>query len=124
MKKARYSGGDFHPVSAVVYGPNRTRLASGEQAQDHRADPIVVISSTRIRSPRALYTWEQEQFGRKQGASDLMIEVRNEGGGDQLTTEMWFVHLSIAYYIKGRRPTDWEKGVTPYQVTTTDDYRM
>lgn len=52
----------------------------------------------------------------------MVIEVRNEGGGDNLTADMWIVHRKVTYYIKGKLGQDWTGGTTNYQVSTTNDY--
>lgn len=116
MAKARPSGADLDPWSAKVYGPQQTLLASGESS----STPALILT-TRIKSPRGLFTWERENQGRAFSVSDMAIEIRNEGGGNQLNSTMWIVHRNITYWIKGVLRTDWRAGTTIYQVTTSND---
>lgn len=116
MTNGRSSGGDFDPVSALVFGPSRQQKASGESFASSTQ-----ILKTRIKSPRAMFTSERENQGHPQSTSDLIIEVRSEGGGDQLTADMWFVHRGFTYWIKGKLGKDWKLGTTCYQVTTQND---
>lgn len=124
MKPARPSGADIDPVSATVYGPNRVILASGEQNIDSTTPWIVINSGVPIKSPRGMFGWELEALGKAQSTSTMIIEVRIEGGGDQYTSDMVIVHMNIAYQIVGKRPTDWRRGLVPYQVMTTNDFNI
>lgn len=116
----RPSAGDFDPVEAIVLRPERDSLPSGEPM----ADRMVPFLETRIKSPRALYTSERENQGHPQSTSDLVIEVRNEGGGDDLTADMQISHRKRTYQIKGILRSDFRKGTTCYQVTQMNDFRI
>lgn len=106
-------------MTAQVFGPGRTNLDSGEAAT---GDLVLIMDGVSIRTPRGLYGWEIEALGKAQSISSLMIEVRSEGGCDRFTSDMVIVHNGITYQIVGRRPTDYRKGVCPYQVMATDDF--
>ncbi len=116
MNPERASGADFDPASAAVWGPGRGRLSSGEP----NTTPVVVLT-TRIKSPRAMYVSERENYGAPHSVNTMIIEVRNECGGDRLTSDMKIVHRDRTYQIAGKLPADWRKGVTPYQVVMTND---
>ncbi len=119
---SRLSGADFNPMTASVYGPNRITLESGEAGIDRAQPWILVMDGVSIRTPRGLFGWEVEALGKAQSVSSLMIEVLSDGGCDKFTAEMVIVHDGIAYQIIGRRPTDYRRGICPYQVMTTDDF--
>ncbi len=117
--RERSSGGEFDPVSAKVYRPSRQAEESGESTA--LAEPILHLT-TRIKSPRGLFTSERSNQAHAFSMSDMVIEVRNEGGGDNLTADMWIVHRKVTYYIKGVLRQDWTGGTTFYQVSTTNDF--
>lgn len=117
--RERSSGGEFDPWSAKVYKPGRQAEDSGEAAA--LATPVLVLT-TRIKSPRGLFTTERSNQAHSFSVSDLAIEVRNEGGGDNLTGDMWIVHRKVTYYIKGKLGQDWTGGTTIYQVSQTNDF--
>lgn len=119
MIYSRLSGADLDPVSAVVYGPSRDQSVGGEPIS---AEPVVIISSTRIKTPQGLFTAEQTNQGHANSRSDNWIDIRVEGGGDQLTADMWIMHRGNRYDIKGRLGIDWRKGFARYQVTVINDY--
>jgi hypothetical protein len=104
------------PVSAVVYKPNRVQLSSGETVT---GTPIVVLR-TRIKPPRGIYVRELENQGHADSYTDRLIAVRIEGGGDKLTSDMWFVHSGTRYDIKGQLGIDRGNGLVFYQVTVAN----
>lgn len=116
--KTRPSGGEFDPVSAVVYRSEATQLDSGEAAKAR----LVPFLTTRIKSPRGLFTQERSSQGHAQSVSDLAIEVRNEGGGDRLTAAMKIVHRGRSYEIRGTLRIDWHTGTTIYQCVEQNDF--
>lgn len=118
MTLTRSSGADFHPVSAVVYQPNRIQLESGEQTE---GEPTVVLQS-RIKTPRGMFTKEQTNQGHANSSTDNWIDIRIEGGGDLLTADMWILHQDIRYNIKGRLGVDYRLGICRYQVVMSNDY--
>lgn len=119
--KGRPSAVEFDPVAAQVWAPGRQAESSGEAAAD--AADMLVISSTRIKAPRQLFTGERENQGHAQSVSDLVIEIKNEGGGDLLTADMWITHRGITYNIKGRLGVpSWATGTTLYQVSMSNDF--
>lgn len=117
-RTSRSSGGEFDPCSAQVYGPTRASEPSGESAL---SAPTPVLLS-RIKSPRGLFTTERENQAHSMSVSDMVIEIRSEGGGDNLTADMWIVHRGITYWIKGKLGIDWRAGTTLYQVSTQNDF--
>lgn len=118
MRPRRPSGADFDPVEAVVWQPNVVRLDSGETKE---GTPSIFLR-TRIKTPRGLFTQEQENQGRGNSQTDSWIDVRLLGGGDKLTADMWIMHKSIRYDIKGRLGLDWRTDTVRYQVTMPNDY--
>ena len=119
MAKTRPSGGDFDPWSAQVWGPVISQMPSGEAT----STPGLLLT-TRIKSPRGLFTIERESQGKAFSESDMAIEVRSEGGGASLTANMWFIHRNISYWIKGVLRADYAKGTTIYQVSTSNDSQI
>lgn len=116
-RTSRSSGSEFDPWSAQVFGPTRIRTTANEAA---KSGPTLILT-TRIKSPRGLFTTERDNQSHSMSISDMVIEVRNEGGGDKLTADMWFVHRSRTYYIKGVLRIDWKAGTTLYQVSVRND---
>lgn len=116
-RTSRPSGGEFDPCSAQVYGPARKQMDSGESALDTDA----LILKSRIKSPRGLFTSERENQAHPQSVSDMVIEIRSEGGGDNLTADMWIVHRTRTYWIKGKLGQDYRTGTTLYQVSIQND---
>lgn len=114
----RPSGGDFDPMSAEVWQPNRIQASSGESVP---GEPTVFLR-TRIKSPRGLFTQEATNQGRSNSQTNNWIDVRLEGGGDKLTADMWIIHNSVRYDIKGSLGLDNQLGVARYQVVRNNDY--
>lgn len=117
---SRPSGADFDPVSATVYGPCRALTAGGEPIP---GKPVVILSGTRIKTPRGLFTAEQTNQGHANSRTDSWIDIRVEGGGDRLTADMWIIHREKRYDIKGPLGVDWRTGYARYQVTVINDYK-
>jgi hypothetical protein len=118
MSKLRANSGDFDPVSAYVYAPNRTQLGSGE----HKSGEPLLILVSRIKPLRPFFVREQMNQGHAMSTSDLRMEIRVEGGGDQLTSDMWVIHRDKRYNIKGFSGSDPQVGTAVYQVTRVNDY--
>lgn len=120
MTKQRSSGGDFDPVSATIWKPNRIQLDSGEHKVD-KANPILVLE-TRIKPFTQYFVREQQNQGHATSSSDLKMEIRSEGGAEQLTADMWVLHRGNRYDIKGFLGFNWEVGTALYQVSKVNDY--
>ena len=116
MANERPSGVDLDPVSAQVWGPKEIQLPSGEST----STPALLLT-TRIKSPRGLFVSEQTNLGHAYAVGDMAIAVRNEGGGTKLSSAMWIMHRGVRYEIKGVLRTDWQAGLTTYQVTASND---
>lgn len=118
MKPSRSGSGDWHPVSAYVYGPTRVQNAAGEL----NYTTSLILGPTRIKTPTPLFVQERDNQGHANSQIDLRLCIRNEGGGDKLTADQWVLHNGTRYDIKGKLLSDYRAGSTVYQVQQSNDY--
>lgn len=112
-KPTRPDAQDFHPMSAQIWGPTRTIRASGVPGQ---TTPTILFT-TRIKTPRGLYTSEKTNQQQNDSRSDVLIEVWNYGPGANLTADQWIQHNGIRYDILGKvdMQGDYRRLTTKYQ---------
>lgn len=115
--KQRQNAEEFDPMSADIYGPIRQVRSSGVPG----ASDYTKLFSTRIKTPRGLYTTELANQQHDDARFDTVIEVSNAGTsvvrGSALTTDMYILHRGRRYDIVGPCNTtaDWRKETTSYQ---------
>lgn len=115
--KQRQNSEEFDPVSADIYGPTRLVRPSGVPG----ASGYAKLLSTRIKTPRGLYTTEMSNQQHDDNRFDTIVEVYNGGNtvckGSALTTDMYIIHRGKRYDIVGPCNTtaDWRKETTGYQ---------
>ncbi|CAB4176542.1 hypothetical protein UFOVP991_37 [uncultured Caudovirales phage] len=115
--KQRQNAEEFDPWSADIYGPTRLSRPSGVPG----ASAYVRLFTTRIKTPRGLYTTEMVNQQHDDARFDTVIEVSNAGTdavrGSALTTDMYILHRDRRYDIVGPNNTtaDWRKETTSYQ---------
>ena len=117
MKTDRHTAADWDPVSAIVYGPQELKKPSGEAY----SGPPVQLFKTRVKS---IGLWAQTKTNQEhaQSQTSQYLDVRSEGLGDKLTSDMFIVHRKTRYDIVGRLNSDYREGSTRYQVQVTHDY--
>ena len=96
-------------MSADIYGPTRQVRSSGVPG----ASAYARLFTTRIKTPRGLYTTELANQQHDDARFDTVIEVSNAGTsavrGSALTTDMYLLHRGRRYDIVGPCNTtaDW-----------------
>lgn len=126
INKNRQNAEEFHPVSADIYGPTRLVRSSGVPS----ASAYVKLFSTRIKTPRGLYTTEIQNQLHDDSRFDTIVEVSNAGNtvvkGNYLTTDMYIVHCGRQFDIVGPCNTtaDWRKETTAYQCRSSNNPGM
>lgn len=116
MRPNRASGGEYDPVSAKVFKPNRTQLSSGEWSVDTQ-NPILHLTAP-ILPIKGMFVREGQNQGHADSQSDLVIEMVD---ADNLSADMWIIHRGIRYDIKGSLGFNHMTGRGKWQVTVSND---
>ena len=106
----------WDPVSATVYRPVQSLLASNEATSSPEAVGLVSVRAVGLFNTTRL----NQESGNTQ--SNQYLDVRIPSAGENLTSECFIIHRGMRYEIVGISGSDWQLQYTRYQVNVTNDF--